>query len=360
MACMDPVERRRVLTRFANLLTERSDDLHAVPALESGIPISYAGVLVHNSLNWKDYAASAADKLSGEVVPTEPGAAFDYTLVEPVGVVGVIIPWNGPVGSLGMCAAPPLAAGCCVIIKPSELAPFSATLFARLALEAGIPPGVVSVVQGASDTGALGWLLVTNGQACTLASRFIVHRDIYDEYTERLAGLMNDLKVGDAMDRSTGMGPVITEAAADRIMGMVDRAKGDGATLLAGGVRLEMPGFMIAPTLFGDVDNSSELGQEEVFGPVLSVLRFDHEDEAIALANSSRYGLAGYIHTNDLNRAFRVASAMETGNIWVNGGVAPAAANAPFGGYKQSGLGRVGGISGILEYTRTKNVQIRF
>jgi aldehyde dehydrogenase (NAD+) len=414
----DPVERRRALTRLADLMRSHADELHTVQALESGIPISMAGVLVENSLNWTDYAASAADKLSGEVVPSTPGEIFDYTLVEPVGVVGVIIPWNGPVGSLGMCALPPLAAGCCVIIKPSELAPFSASLFGKLCQEAGLPPGVVSVLPGGAEAGqalvghpgvdmisftggtatsrtiatkcaemgkrcvlelggksadlvfsdadvtkaaqeALGWLLVTNGQACTLASRFIVHTDIYDQYVETLTGLMQGLKVGDAIDPNTGMGPVINARAVERILGMVDRAQQQGATLLTGGTRLDLPGYMIAPTLFGDVDNSSELAQDEVFGPVLSALRFEYEDQAVEMANASQYGLAGYIHTSDLSRALRVAAALETGNVGINGGVAPAAANAPFGGVKQSGLGRLGGIAGILEYTTVKNVQIR-
>lgn len=412
----NPAERRRLLARLAELLKQNSEKFASIQALETGIPISTGGML-GMLIDWTEYAASCADKLAGEVIPTEPSAQFDYTLLEPIGVVGVLIPWNGPVGQIGISVIAPLAAGCCVVVKPSELAPFSSTLFADLCLEAGIPPGVVNVLAGTGAAGealvkhpgidkisfvggvptsrvvaataaqhgkpvllelggksadivfddadveraaaeAIGWLVFNCGQACTLASRFIVHDSIYDEYVSRVATAMTALRVGNASETSTQLGPLINQAARDRVLGFVDRAKGSAASLVAGGATVDGAGFFMQPTLFADVDNSSEIAQHEIFGPVLAVIRFSHEDEAIAIANDSQYGLAAYVHTSNLARAIRVTHQLDAGNVGVNGGIAPAMAAAPFGGVKSSGYGRAGGMAGLREFTRVKNVMI--
>jgi aldehyde dehydrogenase (NAD+) len=170
------------------------------------------------------------------------------------------------------------------------------------------------------------------------------------------------VKLGDPFAPDTEMGPVISQAACERILGMIDRARADGATLVAGGRRGDgelAPGFFIEPTVFANVDNASELGREEVFGPVLAAMRFEHEEEAIALANDSPYGLAAYVHTRDISRALRLAGRLEAGSVGINGGTVPGGPFAPFGGTKQSGYGKVGGLAGVLEFTRTKNVQVK-
>ncbi|GEK79138.1 betaine-aldehyde dehydrogenase [Agrococcus baldri] len=410
-----PADRRRVLNRLADLLRAHSDEFLSIQALETGIPVATGGML-GMLIDATEYCASEADKLHGRVIATARLDVMDYTLVEPIGVVAVIVPWNGPVGQLGLSALPPLAAGCAIILKPSELAPFSSMLFGRLCKEAGIPDGVVNVITGGPEAGqllcshpgidkvsftgsyetslvvgataagsgkslmmelggksadlvfgdadvpkaaadAVGWLVFNSGQACTLASRFLVHESIYDEYVGLLTDQMRALRPGDAIDPETSMGPVITAGAADRILGMIDRAK-DGNTLATGGGRADLPGFHVEPTLFVDVDPASEIARKEVFGPVYAVMKFSDEDEAIALANSSEFGLAAYVHTSDVSRAIRVAAQLEAGTVGVNGGVAPSMAAAPFGGVKHSGYGRAGGIEGLLEFCTVKNVNI--
>jgi aldehyde dehydrogenase (NAD+) len=320
---------------------------------------------------------------------------------------------------MGQKAVPALAAGNTVVAKPPELAPFGAYLFAELALEAGLPPGVLNVVAGGAEAGealcrhpgvdkvsftggstvarrvmalaaetlkpvalelggksanilfsdadldvavpmaAVLSVQLLSGQGCALPTRLYVQDEIYDEVLSRLVPLVQTFRVGNPLDPETQMGPVITEAAVSRILGMIDRAASNGgATVLTGGSRVggELAGgYFIEPTVLGDVDQSSEIAQEEVFGPVLSVLRFSDEADVIAKANDSRYGLAAYLHTKDVGRAHRVAQAMDAGYVSVNGfsGMSP---TAPFGGYKQSGFGREGGRAGIEEWLRMKNV----
>ena len=412
-----PADRRRALMRVADLMRTQSQRLIAVSALESGIPVLAGTEIVKMGVEWAETAATWADKLSGEVVPTDP-ATFDYVLTEPIGVVGVIMTWNGPAASLGISVMPALAAGCCVVVKPSELAPFSSLMFAELCREAGIPAGVVSVVPGDAVTGAalvehpgvdkvsftggvatsrriaevcarrgvpvllelggksanivfddadlakakrsaLG-VLALSGQGCIVPSRLLVQDSIYDEFVASVVKTFGRMPLGDPLAPTTAIGPVISEAATTRILGFVERAKSANAgTLLTGGERMGgdlAAGFYIAPTVFGDVDNSSELAQEEIFGPVLAIARFGDEEDAVALANDSRYGLSGYVHTKDLGRAVRVASALDVGTVGVNGGPGMGGPEAPFGGVKQSGYGREGGKAGVLEFVRTKNV----
>jgi aldehyde dehydrogenase (NAD+) len=208
---------------------------------------------------------------------------------------------------------------------------------------------------------ALG-ITALSGQACIVPSRLLVHDSIYDRFVDSVIGALAQIPVGDPFDEQSMMGPIITETACERILGFVERARDAGSgKLLLGGERLGgslAAGYYVPPTVFGDVDNASEISREEIFGPVLSVMRFSDEDEAIALANDIEYGLAAYVHTRDLSRAIRVAGALDAGNLGVNGGGAMGGPEAPFGGVKQSGYGREGGKAGVLEFIRLKNVMV--
>ena len=415
-----PADRRaRILHRLADLLEKHSERSGIVSALENGNPVAGLGPGAYTAL-WTRYYAGWCDKVEGAVVPTYPVQGLDYILSEPWGVAGVMVPWNGPMMGMGQKAVPAMAAGNTVVAKPPELAPFGAYLFAELALEAGVPPGVLNVVAGGAEAGealvrhpgvdkvsftgggvvarrvmtlaaqtlkpvalelggksanlifddanldvavpmaaALGVQLLS-GQGCALPTRLYVQDGVYDEVLTRLMAIVKQLRVGDPLDPKTQMGPVITEDAAHRILGMVERATGEGAALLAGGIRLGgelASGYFLAPTLLANVAHDSEIAREEVFGPVLSVLRFSTEEEVVAKANDSRYGLAAYVHTRDLARAHRLAHAIDAGSISVNGmsGMSP---TTPFGGYKQSGFGREGGRAGLEEWLRPKNVFI--
>jgi aldehyde dehydrogenase (NAD+) len=415
-----PTDRRaKILHRLADLLERHGERSGVVSALENGNPVAGLGPGAYTAL-WTRYYAGWCDKIEGSVVPTYPVQGLDYILSEPWGVAGVMVPWNGPMMGMGQKAVPAMAAGNTVVAKPPELAPFGAYLFAELALEAGIPPGVLNVVAGGAEAGealvrhpgvdrvsftgggvvarrvmtlaaetlkpvalelggksanlifddanldvavpmaaALGVQLLS-GQGCALPTRLYVQDGVHDEVVSRLLAIVERFRVGDPHDPQTQMGPVITEHAVDRILGMVQRATVDGATLLAGGTRLGgdlAAGYFLAPTVLTDVAHDSEIAREEVFGPVLSVLRFSTEDEVVAKANDSRYGLAAYAHTRDLARAHRLAYAIEAGSISVNGmsGMSP---TTPFGGYKQSGFGREGGRAGLEEWLRPKNVFI--
>jgi aldehyde dehydrogenase (NAD+) len=411
-----PDQRRELLIRAAQLLREHADELTAISQVDNSMPVFAAagGPLV--AADQFAYYGGWADKLTGEVVPTWPTPSLDYVTHEPYGVVGIIIPWNGPVYAIGMTVAPALAAGNCVLLKPPELAPFSATRVGELFLEAGFPPGVLNIVTAGPEGGqamvahpgidkihftgsgatakrildtakdalkpvglelggksaniifadadlnnaALQAILGMqgSGQGCINGTRVLVQRPVYEEVLTLMQGLLGTLEVGDPLTASTFFGPVINETAADRIMGVIEAAKRDDTRLIAGGERLGgelTDGFFIAPTVFADVDNATSLARDEIFGPVVAVMPFDTDEEAVRIANDSPFGLAAYIQTSNLKRAHSVAQQLEVGNLWINGflGIPP---SAPFGGVKQSGWGRLGGIDGIREFTQSKNV----
>lgn len=417
-----PNERRDVLLRIASLLRAHTDELAAIATLENGAPSCFTPVLCGElPAEYFTYYAGWVDKLCGEVIPVYPMKALDYTRAEPYGVVAVIIPWNGPLTSIGQKVAPALAAGNCVVLKPPELAPFTSIRFAELCREAGLPPGVLNVVPGGPEGGdalvrhpgvdkisftgggvtahkvlqaagenltpvvlELGGksanivfddadldkaitmavqigIATLSGQGCVLPTRLLVQDAVYDEVVEQVVDLSETLTVGDPWEPDTVMGPVISAEHCARIEGTIKRAQDEGAgQLLTGGKRLAgslADGYFLSPTVFGAVDNRSHLAQEEIFGPVLSVIKFNSEAEAVSLANDTRYGLGAFLHTRDVTRAHRLAADLDAGYIGVNGfPLMPP--NAPFGGVKQSGYGREGGLEGLREFVRTKNVYV--
>ena len=415
-------ERRDLLNRIADLLEQHADEFGAMVTAESGVPATMAPMVGASlPVEYFRYYAGWVDKIEGAVIPTFPTASLDYTRMEPIGVVAVIIPWNGPCTSIGQKVAPALAAGNCVVLKPPELAPFTSLRFAELALEAGLPPGVLNVIPAGpaggealvrhpgidkisftgggvtarkilaaaapvmtpvllelggksaniifddADLDSAIFTAVTmgvaalSGQACALPTRLLVQDSVFDDVVEQVTEITKTLEVGDPLSDTTMMGPVISEQSCDRILGVIDRAVSEkSGTLTTGGRRLGgdlAGGYFLEPTVFADVDNSSHLAQEEIFGPVLSIIRFGDQQEAVSIANDSPYGLAGFVFTSDLVRAHTVAAELDTGYIGVNHfPVLPP--TAPFGGVKQSGHGREGGRDGLQEFLRIKNVNV--
>jgi aldehyde dehydrogenase (NAD+) len=412
-----PDARRDVLMRLADLLVENAERLGVICTLESGS--LYSEYNARYAADWFRYYAGWADKLSGESINPYPSRGLDYTVPEPIGVAGIIVTWNGPLGFCGMAGAPALAAGCTIVVKSPELAPFSPVTFARLCAQAGIPPGVVNVVTGGPEVGdalirhegvdkisftggtvtarklqevcalTLKPLVMelggksanivfadaeieeaialaarftgAAGQGCSLPTRLLVERTVYDRVVEGVVRRAEQVAVGDPFDPAITMGPVISEGAATRIVSMVDEAIREGsATLVTGGHRIGgdlADGFFVEPTVLAGVDPNSRIAREEIFGPVLTVIPFDTEGEAVEIANSTRYGLAAYVQTTDMSRAHRLVSRLQAGNVHINGsGPGPVSPASPFGGVKQSGYGRQGGRDGILEFVQTKNV----
>ena len=416
-----PARRRRLLLDLADAMEANADELAAITALEIGQPLAAGKAGTVQAAEWFRYYAGWADKLEGTVAPVAPGTTLDYVLPEPYGVVAAIIPWNGPIIALALKAAAALAAGNCVVLKPPEQAPFSGLRFAELCERAGIPPGVVNVIPGGAvagealcrhpgvdkisftggtetaravamaaaehqtplvlelggksaslvfadaDPAVAGKLAArmgvaqNSGQGCFLPTRVFVQRPRYDEVVERIVEATRTFTLGDPFEPGTTMGPVAGEAACERILDVIaTAAKGGYGTLLVGGGRPDgalAPGTFVEPTVFGDVDPDSPLAQEEIFGPVLAVTPFDDEEQGVALANRTRYGLAGYVWTNELGRAHRVAAALAAGYVSVNGMAALPPA-APFGGWNASGHGVEGGRWGIDEFLRLKNVHV--
>lgn len=350
----------------------------------------------------------------------QSGGEFGYTLRQPYGVIGVIITWNAPLMSLAMKIPPALAAGNAVVVKPSALTPFSAMLFADLAEQAGVPAGVINVLPGDREAGgrlvrhpqvakitftggpvtaaiitagcletfkpytlelggksanlvfddadldaaaqfaAFMSVGLQSGQGCAFPTRMLVQRGVYDEVCQKVAAIAASFTVGNPLEHGVLSGPVVNAAAAERIEGMIRRAEQEGARLLTGGERLGgdlADGYFFAPTVFADVAADSELFTHEVFGPVLSITPFDTEEEAVALANSTDYGLSGYLWTAEAGRITRVTEAMRTGGVMVNG-AQPAGVALPFGGIGMSGVGREGGIEGLEEFLWTKSIAV--
>ncbi|WP_435278881.1 aldehyde dehydrogenase [Streptomyces sp. 1222.5] len=417
-----PADRGRVLLRLAELLDEHRTELALTVSLEMGKPITDAHDIelraVVNTFRWY---GQLADKLTGESPHTAPDALALVTR-EPAGVVGAVVPWNFPLTLAGWKIAPALAAGCTVVLKPSENSPLSALLLGRLALEAGLPPGVLNVVNGdgpvagralglhpdvdvlaftgstavgrhflrysadsnlkrvwlelggkspnivlpdapdldrAAATAAWG-IFFNQGEMCTAPSRLLVHSSVAEQVTEAVVARARALRVGDPLDPATEMGALVGEQHLDRVLGHVRAATADGARLRTGGARTltETGGVYLEPTVFDRVTPDSRLAREEVFGPVLSVLAFDDLDEAVALANATEYGLAAGLWTSDLSTAHQVSRALRAGTVWVNC-YEEGDLTVPFGGMKQSGNGRDKSAHALEKYTELKTTWIQ-
>lgn len=411
--------RRSALLKLAALIEAEADQFATLAALECGNPVTARGSSL--ALSWIRYYAGWADKIEGGYSEPLGMAGLAYTRHEPYGVVGAIIPWNSPIVAIAMKVIPALAAGNAVILKPPTITPFVAIRIGELALEAGLPAGTLCVVPGDAEAGealidheavgkisftggglvarsvmhrcadqlkplalelggksaniicadadlaaaatmAAGWSLVPlAGQGCVLPTRVYAHEAIYDELLDRVREIGRGFRQGDPLDPQTVIGPVIHEAAAQRIMGVIDRAKVEsGGSVVLGGRRGQgdlAVGAFVEPTIIAGVAHDSHIAREEVFGPVLAIVRFRDDEDAVAMANDSRFGLGAYVHTRDLSRAHRMASELQAGCVGVNG-MLPMAPNQPFGGYKTSGFGREGGRQGLEEFLQVKQVAI--
>jgi aldehyde dehydrogenase (NAD+) len=417
-----PEARRAILSRFADLVEAHRTQFAEAAARDGGTPLFMGERGVDTAVGWIRYYAGWCDKLSGELISTfDTRQEFSYTTPEPIGIVGVIITWNGPLISLGMKVAPALAAGNCVIVKPAEITPFAPELFARLAREAGVPDGVLSIFPGTAAAGealvrhpkvelisftggpitarkimaacaeaikpsvmelggksasllfpdadidaacerAVFWTIgILAGQGCALPTRLLVHTDVYEAVLDKLVAIASRYKVGDPLEPGVQVGPLINAAACERVAGMFDRVRAENSgRFLMGGGRCGgalASGNFIEPTIIADADPDSEIAQVEIFGPALVVIRFHDEDEAIRIANNTEYGLAAYIQSNDLKRVHRLAERLRAGGVYVNGAT-QINPHTPFGGVGISGFGKEGGRAGIDEFLRYKTVTI--
>ncbi len=414
---MDAADRGLLMNRLADLIEEEADHLAALETLDNGKPINDSRnadiPLVINTLR---YYAGWADKIQGDTIPIR-GDYFCYTRREPVGVVGQIIPWNFPALMAAWKWGPALATGCTIVMKPAEQTPLTCLRMAKLAQEAGIPDGVINVVPGYGPTagaalvehpgvdkiaftgegttakiiqraaaettkrltfelggkspnvifadadmeqaidGAHFALYFNQGQCCCAGSRLYVQSSAYDEVCDRLASKNGETRVGDPFDPDTQQGPQVDRAQFDKILSYVEYGKQDGAKLLTGGQRHGDQGYFVEPTLFADVTDDMRIAREEIFGPVMSVLKFDDVDEIAARANDTTFGLAAAVWTKDVSKAHRFASKVRAGTVWVNCYDVFDAA-APFGGFKQSGIGRELGEAGLEAYTERKTVTV--
>lgn len=418
---MAPNARKKALLKFVDLLVEHQSELAALDAWDAGKPITDCETLdLPETLETMRWFAEAIDKVYDDVSPTGLDA-LGLVTHEPIGVVGAVIPWNFPLIMLAWKAGPVLAAGNSLVVKPAEQTPLSAIRFAQLATQAGIPDGVLNVVPGFGETAgqALGRHMdvdmvaftgstevgryflkyaaesnlkrvalecggkspqivmpdVKNdlddlveymtfaafwngGQNCACGSRMIVHEDIMDVVTEKLAAVANSWKVGHPLERDTKIGALIEEQHMNRVLGYVDKGTAQGASVVTGGKRIleNLGGWYVPPTILGNVTNSMTVAQEEIFGPVVSMISFKTEEEAIRLANDTNYGLASSLYTNDLNVAHRVSKAIRAGLVSINC-YSEGDVTAPFGGFKQSGFGgRDKSLAALRQYTETKTI----
>lgn len=414
-------QRGALLRKLAGLIEANVDLLGSVEQRDNGKLMAEVAGQVRNVAQWFYYYAGLADKVGGEVVPINKADVFNYTKYEPLGVVVAITPWNSPLALTTWKMAPALAAGNTIVIKPSEYTSASLLELARLADEAGFPKGVVNVVTGYGPEvgeplvlhrhtakvaftggdaggqkvnelaapglkkvtlelggkspnivfddadfeqavkGAVAGVFGASGQTCMAGSRLLLQDGIHDAFLERLIEVVKGAVIGDPSSMETQIGPIATRAQFEKILRMIEMAKEEGATLALGGHALSGPGYgqgqFIAPTIFSNVENNMRIAQQEVFGPVVSVLRFKDEDDALQIANDVEFGLAAAVWTKDLHRALYCVDRLRAGTVWVNN-YRSTSFTTPFGGYKRSGLGREGGVEAIKEYLQTKSVWI--
>jgi 5-carboxymethyl-2-hydroxymuconic-semialdehyde dehydrogenase len=407
--------RRKLLHRIADAIEARADEIALIESIDTGQPIRYmAKAAVRGAENFRFYADRAPGANDGLSLPTD--THLNYTIRQPIGPVGVITPWNTPFMLSTWKIAPALAAGCTVVHKPAEWSPLTAVLLSEICLEAGLPPGVLNTVHGfGEDAGkaltehpdikAVGFvgesatgsaimaqgaatlkrvhfelggknpvvvfadadldraldavlfmIYSLNGERCTSSSRALVEASIYEEFSRRAAERMKKIKVGHPLDPATEIGPLIHPRHVDKVLSYVKAAEKEGATVIGGG-RASDKGNFVAPTLYLQARNTMKIAQEEIFGPVLTMIPFADESEALAIANDVRYGLAAYLWTGDVGRAHRFAQAVEAGMVWVNSENVRHLPT-PFGGTKASGIGRDGGDYSFDFYMETKNIAI--
>lgn len=422
-ANMSPADRGKLLWRIADLIEHYAEELAQIETLDNGKPISISRPGdVASSANVFRYFAGWPTKLRGETNPVSNGSYLNYTLREPVGVVGQIIPWNYPLMMAAWKLAPALAAGTTVVLKPAEQTSLSALRLGEILMEAGVPAGVVNIVTGSGRTagnaiarhpkvsklaftgstevgrkimeagaahikrvslelggkspniifedadleaaaqGACEGIFYNMGQDCTAGSRVFVQRKHYQEVVDRIAQYANKLVIGNGLDPATEIGPIVSKEQLHTVSSYVDLGIKEGASLVAGGKRLTdaqfQSGNFYTPTVFADVRNDMRIAQEEIFGPVVAIIPFDTVEEVIQQANDSVYGLGAGIWTRDIGRAHRVAKAIKSGMVWINSYGAVDPA-APFGGYKMSGYGREMGEYAMDLYTEVKSVWVK-
>ncbi|HEX7050111.1 MAG TPA: aldehyde dehydrogenase family protein [Longimicrobiales bacterium] len=417
---LDAADRGALLWKLADAIEANAEELTRLESLDNGKPVREAQIDIRMVVDTFRYYAGWATKLHGETLPVR-GNVLNYTLREPVGVVGAIIPWNFPLLMAAWKVAPALACGNTVVLKPAEQTPLSALELAALAAAVGLPPGVLNVLPGFGETagaalvrhpdvdkiaftgstavgkvimreaaatlkrvslelggkspnivfedadldaaarGAFAGIFYNAGQACTAGSRLLVHESVHDALLERLLERAARLRPGDPLDPKTRYGPLISEAQLGRVLGYIEQGRTEGAELLAGGGRAPYDGaergYWIEPTIFDRVAPQHVIAREEIFGPVLATLTFRDDDEAITLANDTIYGLAAGIWTRDIKRAHRIARGIGAGTVWINT-YHPLDPASPFGGYKQSGYGRELGEHALDLYTQVKSVWV--
>jgi len=416
---MDPHRRSALLWRLADLVEQNAEFIAATETRDNGKPLfESAKVDVPFVVANLRYFAGWADKLTGAVIPVS-GGFLNYTLREPVGVVGAIIPWNFPLNIASWKLAPALACGNAVILKPAEQTPLTALLLGELALEAGFPPGILNVIPGrgpvtgqalvehpdvdkicftgstitgrtvmrtaaegptkvslelggkspnvvfadadldAAVGGAITGIFYGKGEVCAAGSRLLVERSVRDEFVGKLAVKAASMAVGDPTDPKTRIGALVSAEQRDKVLGYIEAGHEDGATLVAGGnsATVDGRGFFVEATVFDNVNSDMRIAQEEIFGPVLATLSFEDVDDAIEIANNTIYGLAAGVWTRDVGKAHRFARDVQAGTVWVNtyNRYDP---GSPFGGFKQSGFGRDLGEIALQEYTQTKSVWV--
>ena len=413
--------RGALLYRFAELVAAEAGKLAAIESTDNGKLIAEMRTQLNYIPQWFRYFGGLADKVEGRVIPIDKPGVFNFTREEPLGVVVAVTPWNSPLLLATWKLAPALAAGNTIVWKPSEFSSVSALVFGELFERAGFPPGVVNIVTGYGNEvgeplithrdvakvaftggdrtgqhvyqlaarglkrvtlelggksanivfddadlgeavkGVVSGIFAATGQTCIAGSRALIHRPIYDQFVERLLALANTARMGNPLESTTQVGPVTTRPQYEKILDYIRIAKEEGAVCRMGGAPAQRPecgsGWFIEPTIFTGVTPEMRIAQEEVFGPVLSIIPFDTEEEALRIANGTIYGLAAGVWTSSIRRALTMSEQLEAGTVWVNTYRA-VSYMSPFGGYKRSGIGRESGAEAIREYLQTKSVWI--